>query len=484
MKELAEFRVSGIVSNNTMRAIDNNADACGVASSLRMEAAGVQLANAIQMEHPKKIIFFSGSGNNGGDGYVAARHLADVADVVVVSLGAKTPDARAALAALKDTSASVLTVESEFDLIEGSPIYEATQNADIIVDCLLGTGARKPLRGNYATLASLMNTVREKSSTVKIIACDIPTPDVRADRTCAFHLAKSVGAEVYPIGIPLAAEVFVGKGDLLNVSEKSSSSHKGAGGSVLVIGGGPYQGAPFLAGVAALRAGADIVRVASPVDGFMPDIILERLEGNKISAEHKEKLMALAKAADVVIAGPGLGVDEESLEVLRDVVAHAKNAVVDADLLRHPLPRAKGSTIYTPHAGEFRRLFDMSVPENLHARGVMVREAAKSTGGIVVLKGEVDVISDGTRVRFNRTGTASMTTGGTGDVLAGVVGGLLAGQTSVSDTMSAFDAACVAVYAEGLAGEMVAEDVGDGLMASDLLKEIAGILFKRDGSST
>ena len=456
MKELAEFGLSGVVSAETMRAVDANADVW-ISPRERMEAAGTQLANAVRMEHPNSVLFLCGSGNNGGDGYVAARHLAEETNVTVISLGAKTPEAKSAFAALSASPVTLYDVQTEADF----PAFDA----EVIVDCLLGTGARPPLRKLYAEAVSRMN-----AASSKVIACDIPTPDARFDRVCAFHLAKTKGAEVYRIGIPLAAEVFVGDGDLLSVQAKSPASHKGAGGTVLVIGGGPYQGAPFLAGEAAFRAGADIVRVASPVDGFMPDVILERLPGDKITAEHKGRLISLAETADTVIAGPGLGTDAETLAAVREVVSHAKRAVVDADLLRLPLPKARKGTIYTPHAGEFARLFGKA-PENLRERGVAVRDAAASSGAVIILKGETDVISDGCRVRFNRSGCSAMTVGGTGDILAGVCGGLLA-------RLPAFEAACAAVYAEGKAGEAAAESVGDGLLASDLLKEVAGILWK------
>ena len=456
MKRLAEFGLSGVVSFETMRAVDTNADRW-ISPRERMEAAGTQLANAIRAERPNSVLFLCGSGNNGGDGYVAARHLAEEMSVTVVSLGAKTREAASAFDALTASPVSLFEVKTADDF----PPFEA----DVIVDCLLGTGAKLPLRPLYAEAVCRMN-----AASAMVIACDVPTPKARADRVCAFHLAKSEDAEVYRIGIPLAAEIFCGEGDLLSVQAKDSASHKGAGGSVLVIGGGPYQGAPFLAAEAAFRAGADIVRTASPVDGFMPDVILERLSGDRITEEHKARLIELAKSSDAVVAGPGLGTDEESLETVREVVSHAKRAVVDADLLRLPLPRARGETIYTPHAGEFSRLFG-AAPEDLAERGRAVCEAAKASGGVVVLKGETDVISDGRRVRFNKSGCSAMTVGGTGDVLAGVCGGLLC-------RMPAFDAACAAVYAEGLAGEKAASVVGDGLLASDLLQRIAEVLWK------
>ena len=456
MKSLAEFGLSGVVSYETMRAVDKNADAW-ISPRERMEAAGAQLANAVRSIRPNSVLFLCGSGNNGGDGYVAARHLAEEMSVTVVSLGAKTTEAASAFNALQASPVSIFEAKAADDF----PPFEA----DVIVDCLLGTGAKPPLRPLYAEAVRLLN-----AASATVIACDIPTPEARADTVCAFHLAKSEGAQVYRIGIPLAAEVFCGDGDLLSVQAKDSASHKGAGGSVLVIGGGPYQGAPFLAAEAAFRAGADIVRAASPVDGFMPDVILERLSGDKITEDHKARLIELAEAADVVVAGPGLGTDEESLETVREVVSHAKRAVVDADLLRLPLPKAREETVYTPHAGEFSRLFG-DVPKDLAERGRAVRDAAAKSSAVVVLKGETDVISDGCRVRFNRSGCEAMTVGGTGDVLAGITGGLLC-------RLPAFEAACAAVYAEGRAGEAASSEAGDGLMASDLLKEIAKVLWK------
>ncbi|RBQ23751.1 MAG: ADP-dependent (S)-NAD(P)H-hydrate dehydratase [Methanocorpusculum sp. MCE] len=455
MRDLVQFELSGVVSPETMRVVDNNADDYGISAAERMESAGCVLAAAVRSECPASVLILCGTGNNGGDGFVCARHLAKECSVKVIFTGEpKTPEARAAFSALDGCPVELTTSWSPDDF-----------SADVIVDALLGTGAALPLREPYASLVELMNAAKGR-----VIACDMPTPGARADRVIAFHLAKTQGAEVYSIGIPFGAEVFCGKGDLLSVPEKPAGAHKGWAGYVLVIGGGPYQGAPFLAGTAALRSGADVVRVAAPVDGFMPDLILERLPGDKVGKEHLTRLLALAENADVVITGPGLGADPESLEVAAQVVSAAKRAVVDADLLRNPLPKAREQTVYTPHAGEFARVF-CPVPEKLAERGILVREAAKRAGGTVILKGAVDVISDGSRVKFNQSGAPCMTTGGTGDVLSGVCGGLLA-------RMNAFEAACAAVHAAGLAGELADEDTGDGLIASDLLRHLAYIVYK------
>lgn len=454
MRELVAFGLSDIISADDMRVVDKNADGWGISALQRMESAGTALASVVRDEHPDSVAILCGTGNNGGDGLCAARHLANETKVLVFCAGEpKTPEARAQLAAL---AACPVTITN-------TAVPELFTR-DVIVDALLGTGARPPLREPYADLVARMN-----ASSARIIASDVPTPGCRADRIAAFHLAKTPGAEVYNIGIPLAAEVFCGEGDLLLIPKKPTGSHKGSGGTVLIVGGGPYQGAPFLAGVAALRAGADIVRVASPADGFMPDIIHDRLAGDHICEAHRDHLLSLAENADAVVCGPGLGTAADSLAVAAEVVGAAKKAVVDADLLRAPLPRAAAETIYTPHAGEFARAFGI-VPEGLAKRGETVRTAAAESGGVIILKGNVDIISDGNRVRLNRTGASGMTTGGTGDVLAGCTGGLLA-------RMQAMPAACAAAYAVGATGEILCGELGDGLLATDLLRHLAHTLY-------
>ena len=235
---------------------------------------------------------------------------------------------------------------------------------------------------------------------------------------------------------------------------------------MLVIGGGPYQGAPYLAGLGALRAGADIVRIASPVFEPVPDLIYERLEGKRIGMEHTERLIALAERADVVVCGNGLGT--ESHAVVEVVAPHCKKAVFDADALRLPLPVAQGDTIYTPHAGEFARITGVTLPEDTIGRARAARKAG--IRGTIILKGHTDIITDGTRVRFNRTGDPAMTVGGTGDVLAGIAGALLC-------QLPAFDAACIAAYVNGRAGEIVVSGRGGGMLASDIVDKIPAVLF-------
>jgi NAD(P)H-hydrate epimerase len=155
--------------------------------------------------------------------------------------------------------------------------------------------------------------------------------------------------------------------------------------------------------------------------------------------------------------------------VVTAIAPHCKRAVFDADALRLPLPAAQEATIYTPHASEFARITGKTLPMDTIGRA----HAARGAGicGTVLLKGHIDVISDGTRVRFNRTGDPAMTVGGTGDVLAGIAGALLC-------HLPAFDAACIAAYVNGRAGERVASERGGGMLASDLVDRIPAELFR------
>jgi NAD(P)H-hydrate epimerase len=182
--------------------------------------------------------------------------------------------------------------------------------------------------------------------------------------------------------------------------------------------------------------------------------------------EHVDQLIAVIKKADVVVCGNGLG--KESHDVICAIAPHCTKAVFDADALQLPLPVARGETMYTPHAGEFTRITGITFDNSPVRRARAAKEA--KLPGTVLLKGPTDVITDGDRVRFNRTGSPSMTVGGTGDVLAGVAGALLC-------HVPAFEAACIAAYVNGRAGMLVEKERGAGMLASDLVDRIPTELF-------
>lgn len=460
--ELIEgFLETGIISPARMRAVDVNAIALGVTELQLMESAGCALADMARTLSPNRVLILCGKGNNGGDGMVAARHLQRgvTTDVCYLDSGKRSWACEHQFAVLKRCHVNLHPFQCRDDLVALCSLFE---QADVIIDALIGIGATGSLKEPLSTCVEMANM-----SKAKIISADVPTPGMRADRICAFHRAKVQGSTVVDIGIPFEAECLVGPGELTLLPAKGHKAHKGAGGEVLVIGGGPYQGAPYLAGLGALRAGADIVRIASPVFEPVPDLIYERLDGERIGENHIQQLIGLAKRADAVICGNGLGT--ESHDVIRVIAPYCNKAVIDADALRLPLPVAKNETLYTPHAGEFTRITGIKLTDDTKERAL----AAKNAGikGTVLLKGCIDIITDGKRVRFNRTGDPAMTVGGTGDVLAGIAGALLC-------HLPAFDAGCIAAYVNGRVGEIVAAERGGGMLASDLVDRIPAELFR------
>ncbi|MDD1717069.1 MAG: NAD(P)H-hydrate dehydratase [Methanoregulaceae archaeon] len=459
-KSLIDFIEHGMIDNVRMRAVEKNAVSLGMTTLQMMESAGRSLAELALSYNPGHVLILCGKGNNGGDGMVAARYLQQGIDTSVCYHDnfRMSKDAALQLRLLRHSSASLFPVKCRENVIVLSRLFE---EADVIIDSLLGTGGAGPLREPYRTCVEMANVTNSP-----VISADIPTPGMRVDRVLSFHRPKCKDALVADIGIPLEAEIFAGPGDLIMIQKKPATAHKGIGGKVLVIGGGPYQGAPYLAGLGALRAGADLVRVASPVLLQSLDLIHEMLPGDRINESHLPRLLELVKEADVVVCGNGLGTGSHG--VIRELIPHCKRAVLDADALRLPLPEAEES-IYTPHAGEFTRITGIRLEENLAEKARAVKMAAGR--GTILLKGSVDIISDGERVRFNRSGTQAMTVGGTGDVLAGITGALFC-------QMPSFEAAYIAAYVNGVAGMMAAGIHDKGITASDMLGCIPGALIE------
>ncbi|WAI01639.1 NAD(P)H-hydrate dehydratase [Methanogenium organophilum] len=455
--EFREFLEKGVISPERMRAVDTNAQGLGVSAVQLMECAGKGLADYVRGMSPGHVVLLCGKGNNGGDGFVAARHLCRdcMVTVIVLSRDIRSGEALRNFHVLSHCGVDVIIAETP-DAV--CACRDRITSADVVIDAMLGTGIAGGLREPYATCARVVC-----ESCVPVVAADVPTPGLPAAVVCSFHRAKEGEPVVIDIGIPDEAECFTGPGDLLLLRKKGKHSHKGVGGEVLVIGGGPYQGAPYLAGMAAIRAGADIVRVATPNLLPCPDLIVERTCGQVIGEDDVDRLAALAQRADVTVCGCGLGT--ESHGVISKIAGDMGRAVFDADALSLPLPVAD-NTIYTPHAGEFFRMTGCRLPEDPVGRGRMVRDHGPA--GVTLAKGPVDVISDNARVRFNRAGTPHMTVGGTGDVLAGIVGALFC-------HLPAFEAAAVGAYVNGSAGESL-QGLGDGLAATDLLKEIPMVL--------
>lgn len=479
------------ITSARMAAIDANCEYLGIRRLQLMENAGAAVANAVKKKSSSgKVVIIAGRGNNGGDAFVAARSLGNY-DTTVMLLGRKeeikTPEAQHNWNALERTLIPLIQATDptmlDTDLIN---------NADIIIDGIFGTGIRGKLKEPESTAIDLIN-----ASDAFVISVDVPSgfdPDggksekaVHADLTLTFHkmkigmLVRSAGnytgeIHVIDIGVPEEAEFFVGPGDIQPFLTRPASSHKGDAGRVLIIGGGAYSGAPALAALAALRAGADIATVAAPgnvsdiIASFSPNLIVRPLSGDRLAEKDIPVISGLIKKHDVVVMGMGLGNDDSILEAVRRIIPLCTKAVIDADaLVPDILEAGYRDIIVTPHAGEMKRLSGVDVPEDEKKKPTFVRDFAKAHKLTVLLKGKVDIISDGVEVRANRTGNAGMTVGGTGDVLAGLTGALFARH-------DAFSAACAAAFINGAAGDLAFAQFGYGLLATDVIDHIPAVM--------
>ena len=479
-----------MITTDRMAAVDANAAALGVPRKQLMESSGNAVAREVRAvaDPDATVALVCGRGNNGGDALVAARFL-DEYDVAVRLLGRpetiRTDIARENWDALASAEipAETVTDSRDFDLAGLGGVAPDAEGADVVVDAMLGSGVSGGLREPERTAAGAIN-----ASDATVIAVDVPSgidadtgePSggqnsvaVDADRVVTFHDAKpglaALDAEVTvaDIGIPAAAERFTGPGDLLGLG-RDPDSHKGDNGEVLVVGGGPYTGAPTLSALAALRAGADLVRVACPesvagaVQGFSPNLIVRPLPGDRVGPAHVERVASLAAENDVVVLGPGLGGGDGTEAFVREfLTAFEGRAVVDADALRIvPDVDTDAELVCTPHQGELVGMGGETASDP-DERAELVREFAADLGHTLLVKGAVDVVADGGGVRLNRTGNPGMTVGGTGDVLAGTVGALAA-------ATDPFRAAAVGAYVVGRAGDAAAEANGAGLVATDL----------------
>jgi len=261
-------------------------------------------------------------------------------------------------------------------------------------------------------------------------------------------------------------------------------SHKGDFGSLLVIGGSKrYSGSPAFNALAAYRSGVDLVTIAAPkraadiIASFSPDLITYPLEGDYLNESHLDDIFLLTQNSDAVTIGGGLERNEETLETVRKILKGLTiSCVIDADAI-HAVATDKKvlreNFIVTPHSNEFYVLTGKK-PEPDVRKGVeIVKNAASELGCITLLKGHIDVISDGKQIATNKTGNPYMTVGGTGDTLTGICGALLARK------VDPFEAACAACYINGLAGDLAAKKFGEGLMASDLINEIPNVIKRK-----
>src|SRR2546422_1326716 len=470
-----------MISPVEMRVLDRNAQFFGVSIFDLMEAAGKAVADLARSEFAaggKRILILCGTGNNGGDGLVAARHLAKDARVTV--LLARSPDQFATKEALTNFERlRDVQVLAGLDRSE-----EAIAEADLLIDALLGIGAEGGLREPFASLVRQMN-----GSGKPILSVDVPSGFgtglmVRPTVTVALHDVKEGMTpdnggriRIVDIGIPSKVTTMIGPGEFLLYPVPRATSHKGENGRLLVIAGGPYTGAPALVGFGSLGIGIDLVHIATPasaatvVASYSPTFIVHPLVGHRLLREDLRQILELTPRVDAVAIGPGLGDASGTLEAIREVVRGLQlPMVLDADAIRavgaDPRCLAGKRAVITPHSREFQALTGKTLPDAPGERAGIVRDAAKALGTTILLKGHVDLVTDGARLKFNYTGNPGMTAGGTGDVLCGLTAGLIA------KGMALYDAARLAAFTNGMAGDLAFEDKSYGLTSLDVSNQL------------
>jgi len=445
--------------------LDCNAAALGIEEASLMDSAGKSLAATALEMTDGAVLVLCGPGNNGGDGFVAARYLREWG--VEVSVLASHASARTDVCVWPERPSGEWA---------------------LVVDCLLGAGASGPgysLRGQIKDIAAWAAGLG-----LPVLACDIPTglggPDaLQADATITFHsmkqgLGSPDSGDITVVPLPWPAEVEdCGPGDATRYPTLDASARKGDRGRLWVIGGGPYHGAPLLAGMAAARSGCDLVHVAMPSVAagraeWPTTLIPEELpDEDKLTGSSLEHIAIAfeARPPQALVIGPGLGRDEATMQAVSALFEQASQkgipAVIDADAI-NALPEGAWPTglqgVATPHAKEAERWLAGASP---------AEALADCTGESVtiVVTGPEDTLT-GPEGRFCRAtgGHSRMAVGGTGDLLAGTIGGLLA------QGMSAWPAARLGCALLREAGARAAQSTGPGLLAEDVPVEIARVL--------
>ena len=506
-----------ITTAEEMRTIDRvTSERFGVRSLALMESAGTAVANVALARWPKanRITVVCGKGNNGGDGFVAARRLHQAGKIVEVLLLGAPEDLKGDAAAMfANLPLKAVAIREESQLV--GELERGLGHAELIVDAVLGTGFKPPVRGLAAAAIQAIN-----KTSAPVLAVDLPSGAdadlytaqkdgvARADAIVTFTAARPAHVFgqltrgpvwVAPIGSPDEAVVSALKLQVITpqdvaplLAPRELDSNKGRFGHVLVIGGSlGKSGAAAMCGMAALRAGAGLTTVATPltvlptVAGFAPELMTEPLaetaEGT-ISAAARKAAEKLLQGRNVLAIGPGISRNAETSAFVR-ALAHGQQVptVLDADGLNafdgHATElRASGRTlVVTPHPGEMARLTGMSVAEVQRDRLGCARDHARRWNAIVVLKGYATVIAlpDG-NAWVNTTGNAGMATGGTGDILTGMIAGFMA-QFPLHPAL----AVAAAVYLHGAAGDAARDELGEqAMIATDLLHYLPEAMYR------
>jgi NAD(P)H-hydrate epimerase len=505
-----------VLTADEMRRADRRTiEEVGLPGPVLMENAGAAVARVVDERFPaaRRVVVLCGRGNNGGDGFVVARRLGARAEALL--LGEKdgvSGDARTHLLACERSGGRVTVVADEPAWAAALALH--VQEADLVVDAVLGTGRRSEPTGLAAAAIAAMR--RRFESGLPVVAVDLPSglpsdggavgwPAAKATVTVTFAAPKRghvLPPACHHVGDLVVADIGISPESLAAAQPslfllededaagafplRRREAHKGDFGHVLVVAGSVGKaGAAVLAAGGALRAGAGLVTVATPepclavVAAARPEAMTEPLPATGTGGLHEAalaQLVSLAGERDAVVLGPGLGQDPGTRALVRAFVrACPVPLVLDADGLNALAARdgeagalgalrRDGSVVLTPHPGEMGRLAGRPTAEVQHDRPGTAAALARETGAIVVLKGERTLVAEPSgRAAVAGTGNPGMATGGTGDVLAGVVGSLLARH-------GALLSATAGAFVHGRAGDIAAREKGEeGMTAGDVV---------------
>lgn len=494
--------------------LDNNAEWLGIPKKLLMECAGYSLAMEIiekyNLHENSKVVLFCGTGNNGGDGFVVARHLSSFGiKSHIILLGRperiRTEEAKMNWNIISNSltkNVKINVAKDSTDVVNMGIVLDS-ETHDLIVDAILGTGIKGKLREPVATAVEFINEAREHQN-LPVVSIDVPTgldPDtgevtdiaITADLVITFHRNKKgmkiendyIGEIIVKsIGIPQEAQLFVGRGDLLpTLQSRGKRFHKGQFGRMLVLGGSKnYTGAPSFSSLTGINFGLDLVITYTPqiigdvIRSYSPNLIVRSQPGDWLSKQNWEEIIWLVEWSNAILIGPGMGEEKETEALLIDLLKKfredKKAFVLDADALKlvknhHDLLKRQ-SCILTPHEGELKIMTGAELPpyDDIEARSESIIKLAKELNCVLLVKGPYDYISDGEELRINRTGCQEMAVGGTGDVLAGLCASFLATGNKI------FESACSAAFLNGYIGEFCKQKVGTRFNAMDMIDKI------------
>jgi len=502
----------GLITGSQMASIDRRAIDGGAPSLDLMEAAGLGVVQVIRDLlgdfQNQRIVILCGKGNNGGDGFVIARHAAQQGARVQVFLATPSDDFKGDARTNFDRLSPELVRATDHI----ADVQEALANADVAVDALLGTGIKGAARGLYADLIGTLARAR-----CPVVAVDLPSglnadtghidgPCAKAHDTVTFALPR-IGHFFYPgraqcgrlhlvdIGIPESAidderiRTYLINNRLCArlLPHRAPDAHKGDCGRICLIAGSVgMTGAAALAALATLRGGAGLVTLGVPqslndileakVTEAMTYPLPEVKKARCLSLRARGDIQHLFNTADCVAIGPGLGTHRETMALVRCLLGDLKcPAVIDADGLNaladapEAIRACTAPLVLTPHPGEFARLTGCSIADIRRDPITAVRNFASDVNAIIILKGAPTVVAiPSGETYINPTGNPGMATGGTGDVLTGLLAAL------IGQGLKPADAACTAVYLHGLAGDLAAKAIGHmSLIASDIIQNFS-----------